>query len=235
MSTDAGVAALESPRPDPVLLQQLRPCATVLLRDPQRFLARLHQHLDGLVPGGLQQLPDEGRTLCERIAWGVLAAPTGELGLDDAEAVLEHAGSENFRDGFPADQYLAVGHALLRAVADTYAGEWSTTLGSTWIAYYAWVRAHLLRGAALAQEAAWAREAEQGRQAGGPWTGELDVDGAGAARHARGDVGARTGVDTDDDRADDLDDEDEDDGPGYGELMVSMTLNSRRERPRHPR
>lgn len=205
-----GGAALVSPPPDPEVLRRLRPCVGALLQQPDRFVTLLHHHVRALVAGGVEHLAEQGWPICERTARAVLIGATGEHPASTVEAMLQQAGVDNFRDGFPGDQYLAVGHALLRAVHDAYPSEWSTSLGSSWIAYFVWVRTHLLRGGTAAQELQWAQEEHSAAVSRPPQpvaAGEEDFE-------------------------EDFDDEDEDED-GYGEIMVSMTLGSRRE-PDYP-
>ncbi|HET9654144.1 MAG TPA: hypothetical protein VFP72_02240 [Kineosporiaceae bacterium] len=154
---------------DPRALQVLLPCARVLAADPDGFVDLLHQHLVALVPDAAAASAQAGLAVCDRVARAALAAATGERPVTEVAALLQQAGVDNFRDGFPAEQYLAVGHALLRAAHEAYPAQWSTELGSAWIAYFVWVRTHLLRGGATALAVDWARadgEAVRHRTAG---------------------------------------------------------------------
>jgi hypothetical protein len=58
---------------------------------------------------------------------------------------------------------VSVAHALVRAVRDLCADEWSTSMSSAWISYFTWIKPYLMLGAqqAAAQQAAARKAADQ--------------------------------------------------------------------------
>ena len=102
--------------------------------------------------------------------------------------------------------------------------KWSTTMGSAWIRFFMWIQPYLH---AAAQQMAAQQETAR-RQA---------VAQQEAARRQVFDQVARRGGSADvdvsvvGDMLDDEDDDDDGDGPapGYGQIMMGMTRNRRRE------
>jgi len=111
--------------------------------------------------------------------------------------------------------------------------DWSASTGSVWIGYFMWIKPHLLAGAqqAAAQYAAAQQEAE--RQAATD-RAFAEREAARVAELSRDSRGNHTNVVSDvniEQVARLLDEDDED--TGYGQLMVSMTRNHRRDPRRH--
>lgn len=214
----ASDAAAGVPPLDPARLQVIRSSAARLAPLEDAFIRQLHADVVPLIP----DLGSDGWAFCERMVKAALWAATADQPAQVIADGLRWVGAANQLEGFPETQYVSVAHALVRAVHALSEYDWSASLGSAWISYFLWMRPHLLLGAQEAAEqqaaerAAARQEAERLRaqarsglaQPGG---GDVDLESAGRL----------------------LDDED-DDQPGYGQIMVSMTRNQRRERPQQP-
>jgi hypothetical protein len=137
------------PRPSYDVSFALRIASERLFAGESQFLARFAESLAGLVPQ-LRALPDQGRSLADGLGRAVLWAALTDDPVEVVEATFQNIGADYARRGFPLDGYHGAGHALLRAARDTYSGDWSSELSSGWVAYYAWLGAHLQRGAQLA-------------------------------------------------------------------------------------
>ncbi len=136
---DAGAEPL-----DPALLRAIRPSASRMASAEEAFVRLLHEEIESLV----SQLPDKGWPLCERTArailWLVLSDPP-------AEAVahsLRWLSEANQADGFPAPEYVSIGHALVRIAREISGTKWTTTTGSAWIRFFMWLQPHLQGGTA---------------------------------------------------------------------------------------
>jgi hypothetical protein len=207
MLTDAMPApAAASPRRGFDVPQPIRACCADLRLRPDDLILHLHQEILEAMPTATGRLARNGRPLCRRLALAVLDAATPGQPPGAAEAMLRQVGADNHDEGFPSDRYASIVHALLRAVRSSYHGEWTTALSSGCVEYFIWVRDQLTEGASVARQ-------QPGRtlrpQPPAPAPSPSPAGSAG----------------------DDLDEEDgQDSDSGYGELMVAMTLNSRRER-----
>ncbi len=215
----ASDAAAGLPPLDPGRLQVIRSSAARLAPLQDAFIRQLHSDVVTLIP----DLGSDGWDFCERMVKAALWAATADQPAQVIADGLRWVGATNQLEGFPEAQYVSVAHALVRAVHALSEYDWSASLGSAWISYFLWMRPHLLLGAQqaaqqqAAERAAAQQEAERVRaqarsglsQPGG---GDVDLESAGRL----------------------LDGEDDEDEPGYGQIMVSMTRNQRRERPQHP-
>lgn len=167
---------------DPALLQAIRPSASRMASAEEAFVRLLREEIESLV----SQLPDKGWPLCERTArtilWLVLSDPP-------AEAVahsLRWLSEANQADGFPASEYVSIGHALVRIAREISGTKWTTTTGSAWIRFFMWLQPHLqggVRRPAARQEAARREAAPEtapqqvvipGQEA--PWRHAADAD-----------------------------------------------------------
>jgi hypothetical protein len=216
MPSDAGPPPL-----DPALLQVIRPSAGMLAGAEGSFVQLLHEDIENL----LQQLPDGGWGFCDRVVRTVLWIILADQPPQAAVEGLYWLGQTNQAEGFPASEYVSVGHALVRVVRDMSNEKWSTTTGSAWIRFFMWMQPYLLSAAqqvAAQQEAARRQVAAQQEAARRQAFDQVAHRGGGSGGRGRAadvDVAAV---------ADMLDDEDdEDDGPGYGNLMSGMTFNRR--------
>ncbi|HWG03301.1 MAG TPA: hypothetical protein VG164_15815 [Trebonia sp.] len=206
---------------DPALLQVIRPSASRLANIEGTFVQLLHEDIEGLV----RQLPGTGRPFCERMVRTVLWTVLADQPPNAIFEGLYWLGSTNQAEGFPSSEYVTVAHALVRVVREMSAERWTSTTGSAWIQFFMWMQPYVLaaaqqvaaqqeaarRAAAAQQEAARRRAFDQVSRRPSTQRGAADVD-----------VTAVAGM---------LDDEDddEDDGPGYGQIMMGMTLNNRRD------
>jgi hypothetical protein len=107
-------------------------------------------------------------------------------------------------------------------------------MGSAWISYFRWAQPYLLAGAeqaaaeqAMAERAAAQQAAarlEAARQAAAEAQAQALEHDSHGGRPVAADVDLETVAGL-------LDEEDEDDDAGYGQIMLSMTRNPRRQRP----
>ena len=205
----APIARAPDPGPplDPALLQVIRSSASRLTQLQDAFIRQLRADIITMIP----DLAADGWAFSDRMVRAVLWAATTDQSPQVITDGLRWLGAANRREGFPETQYVSVAHALVRAVHVLSESDWSTSLGSAWISYFLWIKPYLMLGAQQAAQ----EEAEQAAVQGPPGghlpmpDGDVDLESVGSL----------------------LDDEDEDD-VGYGQIMVSMTRNSRRERPR---
>jgi hemoglobin-like flavoprotein len=212
--------APEAPPLDPGVLQVIRSSVGRLAQYQQAFIQQLHSDLATLIPAPANVL----WVFCERMVQSVLWVAVTDEPPSVVADTLRRVGASNRLQGFPDDQYVNVAHALVRAVRELSGYDWSASMGSAWISYFLWMRPHLLAGAgqATAQQATAGQETA--RQA---TTAPAPPPPGGPPPTTTGD----THVESVADMVDDEEDEDDED-PGYGQIMVSMTLNSRRDRPR---
>lgn len=204
---------------DPVLLQVIRPSANRMASAEGSFIQMLHEDIEGLV----QHLPDGGWGFCERTVRTVLWLVLTDQPTEAAVEGVYWLGSVNGAEGFPASEYVSIGHSLVRVARDMSGEYWSTTTGSSWVRFFMWMQPYLQTAAehVAAQQEADRREFMAQQE---------------AARQQAFDQFERRGT-TDVDVSvvgDMLDDEDEDRGPapGYGQIMMGMTSNRRRHRRR---
>lgn len=200
---------------DPALLQVIRPSASRMAAAEGSFIQMLHEDIEGLV----RHLPDGGWGFCERtvrtVLWLVLTDQPAEAAVDG----VYWLGSANGAEGFPASEYVSIGHSLVRVARDMSGESWSTTTGSSWVRFFMWMQPYLRTAAehAAAQQEADRRQALAQHEA--------------ARRQAFDQFEQRGTTDFDVSVVGDmLDDEDEDRGPdtGYGQIMMGMTSNRRR-------
>ncbi len=127
---------------DPALLQAIRPSASRMASAEEAFVRLLHEEIESLV----SQLPDKGWPLCERTArtilWLVLSDPPAETVANSLRWLSE----ANQADGFPAPEYVSIGHALVRIAREISGTKWTTTTGSAWIRFFMWLQPHLQGG-----------------------------------------------------------------------------------------
>jgi len=204
-----------TPDVDPEVLDLLAVCTADLAPQEDDLVLDLHQRLLDLMPA-LARTPAGGRPMCQRLVAAALHAAQPGRSTAHLAAVVQRVGADNDGDGFPADQYSEVTHALLHAVRDVFRGEWSSTLSSAWVEYLLWFRGHLMTGVEAG------RAAQQGPVPPAPDQARPDQARPDQARPDQA-LPARARLD------DDLDDEG-DAEPSYGSLMASMTRGPRRER-----
>ncbi len=210
----APIARAPDPGPplDPALLQVIRLSADRLAQHQDAFIRQLRADIITMIP----DLAADGWAFSDRMVRAVLWAATTDQSLQVITDGLCWLGAANRREGFPETQYVSVAHALVRAVHVLSESDWSTSLGSAWISYFLWIKPYLMLGAQQAAQLAAQEAALQaaalvpGPPGGHPPVpdGDVDLESVGSL----------------------LDDEEEEDDVGYGQIMVSMTRNSRRER-----
>ncbi len=113
----------------------------------QRFQA----HLLSLESPDDPLFPPHGRVNPQEVLHAILSAIDRTVDVEEIGHRLEELGARNHRNGFRDDGYQTVGHALVRAVRDVYAGDWSSALSSSWMAFHAWTATHLTAGAEAAR------------------------------------------------------------------------------------
>jgi hypothetical protein len=136
--SDAGPEPL-----DPAVLQAIRPSATRMAAAEDAFIQLLSEELGTLV----SHQPDRGWQLCERIARTVLWLALSDQSAEAAVQSLYWLGEANQADGFPASEYVTVGHALVRIAREMSGIKWTTTTGSAWIRFFMWLQPYLQAGA----------------------------------------------------------------------------------------
>jgi len=204
---------------DPALLQVIRPSASRMASAEGSFIQMLHEDIEGLV----RYLPDGGWGFCERTVRTVLW-----LALTDqpAEAAVEGVywlGSVNGSEGFPASEYVSIGHSLVRVARDMSGENWSTTTGSSWVRFFMWMQPYLQ----VAAEHVAAQQDADRRQAAAQHEAERRQAFDQFERRGATDVDVSVVGEMLDDEEEDLDP-----APGYGQIMLGMTSNRRRRRRR---
>jgi hypothetical protein len=181
------------------------------------FIDWLHREIVALSPEVGHSVAGEGWPFCERMAQAMLWVALTDQSAGVVAGVLRRVGADNWRDGFPDADYVSVAHALVRALRDLSGADWLTAMASAWISCFQWMQPYLLAGAH--QAAAEPR----------PQPAFIPHANGQAGNGAVGAAGAESELES---VAHSLDDDDDED-LGYGQLMMSMTLNSRRDRS-HP-
>ncbi|HUC56765.1 MAG TPA: hypothetical protein VMA95_05145 [Streptosporangiaceae bacterium] len=205
-----------SPLPlDTEALRIVRYSAGQLTHLADEFVAWLHGEIVALSPEVASSVADEGWPFCQRMAQAMLWVALTDQPTGVVTGVLRRVGEDNWNDGFPEGEYVSVAHALVRALRDLSGAEWFTAMASAWISCFQWMQPHLLAGA---------RQAAASGPMPGPVPGPAFVPSENEQQ-----VSAAEAAEPDLESAPDLmDDDDEEDDVGYGSLMMSMTLNSRR-------
>jgi hypothetical protein len=208
----------------------IRACCRRLSLDEASFATALHRNVVAMSPRSAAVLADGGLPLCARIGHALLQVATDAAPGESAEELLRWIGEANHREGLAAEEYVAVGHAVLRAAHELHPGEWTSALSSAWVGYFVWARTHMLTGAAAAaraDEQALAERAALEAQAGSPGpvpAGQPPGPGSAGWLPGEGDDLAVAGS------LIDAEEDDEDEDGGYGHLMMTMTRPARRER-----
>ena len=194
----------------------------------------MHYDVTRLIPDSAIAPALDMRAICERMVQSLLWTALTDQPPHVVVETLGQVGAQNWYEGFPAAQYGNVAHALVQTVHYLSGNDWSASTGSAWISYFMWIEPHLLAGAqrAAAQQAAAERAAERQAAAQRAAAEREAARVAALSRDARGGHTQVVGDVNLESVANLLDDEDDED-VGYGQIMVSMTRNSRREPPRH--
>jgi hypothetical protein len=148
---------------DPGLRRVIRASADRLIELEDPFIRQLQYELAALIPDSESLRAAGGWAFCERMARTLLWAAVTDQPPDVIADTLRKLGAWNWQDGFSETQYVSVVHALVRAVRDLSADDWSTSMSSSWISYFTWIKPYLMLGAhqAAAEEAAARRAADQ--------------------------------------------------------------------------
>jgi hypothetical protein len=155
--------AIVPPPLDPGLLRVIRASADRLIELQDAFIRQLQYELATLIPDSASIRDAGGWAFCERLARTLLWAAVTDQPPEVVADTLRQLGARNWLDGFPETQYVSVVHALVRAVRDLCADDWSTSMSSAWISYFTWIKPYLMLGAqqAAAQQAAARKAADQ--------------------------------------------------------------------------
>jgi hypothetical protein len=227
MANDVSRGAPDTPPLDPGVLSVIRASAAGLAEREDSFVQQLHHGIAELMP----ELAAGGRALCERLVRSLLWTATASQPPQVAGDTLRWVGARNRMEGFDEARYADVARALVLAVRNVSGDAWDNSMGSAWISYFRWAQPYLLAGA----EQAAAEQAMAEQAAAQQAAARLE-----AARHAAAEAQAQALEDDGEPVAADvdleavaglLDEEDEDDDAGYGQIMLSMTRNPRRQRP----
>jgi hypothetical protein len=156
-------APVTPPPLDPGLLQVIRASADRLIELEDEFIRQLQYELATLIPDSASLRAAGGWVFCERMARTLLWAAVTDQPPDVVADTLRQLGARNRLDGFSETQYVSVVHALVRAVRDLCADDWSASMSSAWISYFTWIKPYLMVGAqqAAAQQAAIRRAADR--------------------------------------------------------------------------
>jgi hypothetical protein len=154
---------IASPPLDPGLLRVIRVSADRLIELQDAFISQLQYELATLMPDSVSLRAAGGWAFCDRMARTLLWAAVTDQPPDVVADTLRQLGARNWLDGFSETQYVSLAHALVRAVRDLCADEWSTSMSSAWISYFTWIKPYLTLGAqqAAAQQAAARKAADQ--------------------------------------------------------------------------
>jgi hypothetical protein len=232
MANDLSWGVLDTPPLDPGVLSVVRDSAAGLAEREDSFVQQLHSGVVKLMP----ELAAGGRAQCERLVRGLLWTATASQSPQVAGDTLRWVGAQNQLEGFDGACYAGVARALVLAVRNVSGDAWDNSMGSAWISYFRWVQPYLLAGAeqaaaeqvmaeqAAAQQAAARLEAARHAAAQAQAEAQaLEHDSHGGEPVAADiDLEAVAGL---------LDEEEDDEDAGYGEIMLSMTRNPRRQRP----
>ncbi|MDQ1293116.1 MAG: hypothetical protein QG608_997 [Actinomycetota bacterium] len=158
-SSQPGPPAMPAiPRPDPATIRIVRD-SFWRLGDVDQLADRFDTHLMALTPRADEALATHFPADGERCVTAILRAVEA-LGAEmesqsgtDPEGQLRALGIELYRAGLEEEDQSNLGHALVRAVRDSYSEDWSTELGSSWTAIQGWIVPHLIAGAAAARSA----------------------------------------------------------------------------------
>jgi hypothetical protein len=210
----------------------IRQSAAMLSRDRDAFVRQLHYDITSLIPELADTRSPDMWAFCERMAQSLLWVALTDQPLGVVADALRRVGAQNWADGFPDTQYPTIAHALVQTVHYLSGSDWSASTGSVWIGYFMWIKPHLLAGGqqAAAQYAAERQEAERQAAADRAFAEREAVRVEALSRDSRGE---HTNVvsDVNIESVGSLLDDEEDADVGYGQLMVSMTRNQRRDHP----
>jgi hypothetical protein len=211
-------APVTPPPLDPALLQVIRAAADRLIGLEDEFIRQLQYELATLIPDSASLRAAGGWVFCERMARTLLWAAVTDQPPDVVADTLRQLGARNWLDGFSETQYVSLVHALVRAVRDLCADDWSTSMSSAWISYFTWIKPYLMLGAqqAAAQQTAIRRATAQqaAAQQAGYRAQAADQDWRGGHPQApAGDADLESEADLLEDVDDEDDEDDEDAGP----------------------
>jgi hypothetical protein len=148
---------------DRELLRVIGASVDRLIELEDAFIRQLQYELATLIPDSASLRAESGWAFCERMARTLLWVAVTDQPPDVVADTLRQLGARNWLDGFSETQYVSVVHALVRAVRDLCADDWSTSMSSAWISYFTWIKPYLMLGAeqAAAQQAAATKVAQQ--------------------------------------------------------------------------
>jgi hypothetical protein len=176
-------APIGPPPLDPGLLRVIRASAGRLIDLEDAFVRQLQYELATLIPDSASLRAASGWVFCERMARTLLWAALTDQPPDVVAATLRELGARNWLDGFSETQYVSVAHALVRAVRDLSAEDWSASMSSAWISYFTWIKPLLILGArqtaarqTAARQTAARQTAEQDSRGGYPPAPAGDVE-----------------------------------------------------------
>jgi hypothetical protein len=240
MANDVSWGAPDAPPLDPGVLSVIRASAAGLAEREDSFVQQLHSGIVTLLP----ELAAGGPALCERLVRALLWTATAGQSPQVAGDTLRWVGARNRLEGFDEAHYADVARALVLAVRNVSGDAWDNSMGSAWISYFRWAQPYLRAGAeqaaaeqvraeqAAAQQAATRLEAARRAAAEAQAQAQEHDSHGGEPVAADADLEAVAGLpDEEDEEEEDDEEEDEDDDADYGQIMLSMTRNPRRQRP----
>jgi hypothetical protein len=218
-------------RSDSGIWPVIRQSAARLSRNEDAFIQELNYDITRMISDPAGAPAPDMWVFCERMVRSLLWVALTDQPPDVVADALRQVGAQNWVEGYPDALYGNVVHAVVQTVHYLCAQDWSASIGSAWITYFMWIKPYLLAGAqeAAAQHAAAQRAAEL-EAAAQRAAAELEAtrvkalsrDPRGGHTQVVGDVNLESVASL-------LDDEDNE-NVGYGQIMVSMTRNPRRNR-----
>src|SRR5512135_2283178 len=113
------------PQPGADVMEQVRPCCGLLYAQEPAFLERFFAALVSAIPDLEERHAPDGRGFCDHLGRILLWVTLATESADVVESTLQRTGAENAELGFPDDDYVAVGHAFLRASREVLEDVWS--------------------------------------------------------------------------------------------------------------
>ncbi len=110
-----------------------------------------YRHLFAMLPEVRPLFPEEMADQRQRLLQALLTSVNSLHDPAAMEGRLQQLGESHYQWGILEDQYQYVAHALVRALRDINAGDWSTWVSSAWISVYSWMIAHMVAGARRAR------------------------------------------------------------------------------------
>jgi hemoglobin-like flavoprotein len=143
--------SVDVPRPDAESSRAVQAAVRRLASRIPELGEAFYRHLFGMLPEVKPLFPDDMLDQRQRLVEALLSSVYALHDPEGMEITLQRLGATHHRRQVKEDQYQYIPHALLRAVRDITAGEFSTWESSAWISVYSWMVAHMVAGARRAR------------------------------------------------------------------------------------